>query len=367
MNNGVTRKDIATKYSLPISTVTHIYKHREEYARKLENNSNLAFKTKAMPIPKLDKPVLKFIKILRQNNRSVNGLKIRNFARKYAVKLGMNEFKASDGWLNKFKKRNSISFKSNDGDDDEICKNNETDADSLNAEDNFEHVTDDVNSIGDDGEHDDIESGIPTELNDQTDGEPDRTKRKFTTLKDKLEMINRLKSGAKRKEIIKEYGIKQQTLTGIFKNRGRYANFLANNSDLALKTNARESPKLDEPLLKFIKHRRKKNLPLNGFILRKYAKIYATRLGMHEFKASNGWLNKFQHRHSISLRIKSEDKCEETVEEDEKLQGIIAGDYFEQIDEPNTTNNSVNINKLCGSPSTNSDITEEIFDIDEEG
>jgi hypothetical protein len=44
---------------------------------------------------------------------------------------------------------------------------------------------------------------------------------------------------------------------------------------------------------------RSKNLPVSGLILQAEATKLAGKLGTSDFKASNGWLDRFKRRHNI--------------------------------------------------------------------
>ena len=55
--------------------------------------------------------VLKWFKQMRDKNISISGPLIQAKADVFANSLGMNDFKASSGWLHNFKKANEIVFK----------------------------------------------------------------------------------------------------------------------------------------------------------------------------------------------------------------------------------------------------------------
>ncbi|UYV68882.1 hypothetical protein LAZ67_6001450 [Cordylochernes scorpioides] len=61
--------------------------------------------------PDLDKCVLKWFKQARDKKIPVSGHLIRSKAEQFATEMGKTDFKASSGWLDGFKERNKISFK----------------------------------------------------------------------------------------------------------------------------------------------------------------------------------------------------------------------------------------------------------------
>jgi hypothetical protein len=73
--------------------------------------------------------------------------------------------------------------------------------------------------------------------------------------------------------------------------------------------------RLDGALLLWIQQARAKKISLTGRMIQEKAKFFAQRFRMEEFKASEGWLEKFKERHGISWRkIAGEsDAADETV------------------------------------------------------
>ncbi|UYV78372.1 hypothetical protein LAZ67_16001109 [Cordylochernes scorpioides] len=61
--------------------------------------------------PDLDKCVLKWFKQARDKKIPVSGHLIRSKAEQFSTEMGKTDFKASSGWLEGFKERNKISFK----------------------------------------------------------------------------------------------------------------------------------------------------------------------------------------------------------------------------------------------------------------
>uniref|UniRef100_A0A1I8BI59 HTH CENPB-type domain-containing protein n=1 Tax=Meloidogyne hapla TaxID=6305 RepID=A0A1I8BI59_MELHA len=63
---------------------------------------------------------------------------------------------------------------------------------------------------------------------------------------------------------------------------------------------------LDSAIFDWVKTTRERGFPLSGPILKEKAIEFAKQFNIENFKASDGWLEKFKHRHSISFSNKEE-------------------------------------------------------------
>ena len=55
-------------------------------------------------------------------------------------------------------------------------------------------------------------------------------------------------------------------------------------------------------MLKWFKQCRDENISISGPLLQEKAEIYSKSLGFSDFKASNGWLEKFKRRHDLVFK-----------------------------------------------------------------
>ena len=77
------------------------------------------------------------------------------------------------------------------------------------------------------------------------------------------------------------------------------------------------------------------SVPVSGPMLQEEACIVAEKMGHHQFKASNGWLDSFKKRHNIrqfTVSGEAADVSDETVEGwHKKLKSIMAGYKAEDV------------------------------------
>lgn len=100
-------------------------------------------------------------------------------------------------------------------------------------------------------------------------------------------------------EIAKKFGIPKSTLFTIVKNRDSILNAVPERKRI------REGkfPLLEKALLDWLKSMRSKNIPLDGNALKEKSIVFFEKLYPNEsFKASDGWLQNFKHRHEITFK-----------------------------------------------------------------
>lgn len=100
---------MAKRFKIPPSTLTSIL-HRKDFIAATPSNS-VKKRQKAGGFPELEKALVTWFSQCRQQNVPVSGILMKEKAKIYAEKLGIRDFRASDGWFDRFKKRNNITFR----------------------------------------------------------------------------------------------------------------------------------------------------------------------------------------------------------------------------------------------------------------
>ncbi|CAF1621654.1 unnamed protein product [Rotaria magnacalcarata] len=146
--------------------------------------------------------------------------------------------------------------------------------------------------------------------------------RKALTLEEKVALIkdNQNDHGLSVRQLGDNYKISKSSTASILR---RSEEFLA---DYSL-----NNKKIDEIVFEWFAQQRAKQIPICGPILQEKARQVAEQLGYttETFKASNGWLEKFRNRHTISFRTingESASVDDSTVEEwTQRLSTILDG------------------------------------------
>jgi hypothetical protein len=172
-------------------------------------------------------------------------------------------------------------------------------------------------------------------------------KRKHVTLtiSNKLKVIEKLENGVPGKKIAEEFGISQQTVSDIKKQKESIKSFALKfdvGSDKSGVSNRQtlKKPKemlLEEAVLRWYLQQRSSGVGVRGVDLKAAAEKFAKHFKLQNFTCSSGWLWRFRQRHNISNRKVCGEAMSGDVESGEpfrkKLNEIIiqSGLYYPQI------------------------------------
>jgi transposase-like protein len=132
----------------------------------------------------------------------------------------------------------------------------------------------------------------------------EKLKRKSFTTAEKLNFVREIEDGHSQKDVCAKYGINQSTLSAIYSKKVDLKRRVSDQPSLLKKKRPRSCkyPQLEEAVALFIQEARAENVPLSGPIVQEKAKVFAARLGITNFEASNGWLTKFNIRNGITYK-----------------------------------------------------------------
>ncbi|XP_072426251.1 transcription termination factor 3, mitochondrial isoform X1 [Chiloscyllium punctatum] len=135
-----------------------------------------------------------------------------------------------------------------------------------------------------------------------------KRKRVALTILEKVEIINKLDQGSSVKTLCEAYGVGITTIYDIKKQREKLFKFCAE-SDTVQGISERKmlrrakSADHDDALYKWFRHRRSEGLPISGTMLMEKAKQFHNDMKINSVcEYSQGWLQRFKHRHGIHLK-----------------------------------------------------------------
>ena len=137
-------------------------------------------------------------------------------------------------------------------------------------------------------------------LNKARTGSPSRRE---LPLEDKLKLIkDRETDGKSVRQLAEIYHIGKTQVSAILKRKAEFLGAFEENAPTDRKRLkvSNDLQAVDDLTWKWFQQARAKNLPVSGPMIQEKAKEFAEGLGKTDFKASNGWLDRFKGRHNIN-------------------------------------------------------------------
>lgn len=110
-----------------------------------------------------------------------------------------------------------------------------------------------------------------------------------------------------KKDILQAYRITRPYICKWKKDMDKYVG-VDNKKTLHLGAKKILTKEMEENILKKINKLREKDVAITGRLIRKLASEEAKKAGLEEFRASQGWLDRFKIRHNLYSPEKSENK-----------------------------------------------------------
>ena len=105
IEKGMTNKEASEKFGVPKNTISTWMKNKDKLFEGLEQSSSDAKKMRRCDYEQVDKAVFKWFSLQRSQNVPIDGLILKEKVLQFAKSFNFPTFKASDGWLDKWKKR----------------------------------------------------------------------------------------------------------------------------------------------------------------------------------------------------------------------------------------------------------------------
>lgn len=142
-------------------------------------------------------------------------------------------------------------------------------------------------------------------------------KRKRLSIKEKMDIINESeKSGLSTRKLAEKFKVGKTQVTMLLQNKEEIRSMFQEgvNTDQKRKFPKTEGLAVDQAVFNWFCKARNKNLPISGPIIQAKALEVAQCLGLSDFKASNGWLERFCRRHDITFKTICGESADVNVE-----------------------------------------------------
>ena len=101
----MTNKEASEKFGVPKNTISTWMKNKDKLFEGLEQSSSDAKKMQGCDHEQVDKAAFKWFSLQRSQNVPIDGPILKEKALQFAKSFNFPTFNASDGWMDKWKKR----------------------------------------------------------------------------------------------------------------------------------------------------------------------------------------------------------------------------------------------------------------------
>lgn len=110
LEKGKSNKEVAQSFGIPPNTLSTWKKNKEKVFEAYKKGNAKTKRMKSDTYEQVNNAVLKWFTRIRAENVPVSGILIKEKALYFAKELNFEKFQASDGWLDKWKKRFDLIF-----------------------------------------------------------------------------------------------------------------------------------------------------------------------------------------------------------------------------------------------------------------
>ncbi|XP_046375101.2 uncharacterized protein LOC124148176 [Haliotis rufescens] len=343
-SKGKSQRALAEIFGVGKSQVNLILKRKREIMNMYEQGGQLERKRLRLRADKDEINSLTldwFMSEYKKGDVSLSGPVVQEKAKEFALELGRTEFRASNGWLHSFCKRNNIgfnskqgmyvkdttgltpwpsqvvsgnegwgedaSFVSGQGDEEEAAQ---SDASEDNSAKNVETADESISTVvstpepNTPGEDPAKDRDSAAHSKRPTPASGKKFKRCELNLLEKVELLQQHSAGKPERELSKMFGVGRSQVYSTLKRKNEILEAyerLGNTNRKRLHSRA-ESDEINQLTWHWFKEIAKmKSVQISGPMLQAKAKEFANQLGRDDFKASNGWLDTFRKRHNIKF------------------------------------------------------------------
>ena len=116
MEDGKTKSQVAAKYGIPKNTLSTWLKNKDKIFKATKKESNSKHQQlRQGTFANLDQAMFKWFLVIRSRDAADSALVFKTKAIEFAEKMNVQNFKESDGWLDRWKKQFNVSFKTVSG------------------------------------------------------------------------------------------------------------------------------------------------------------------------------------------------------------------------------------------------------------
>lgn len=347
---GFSRREVVDMFKCSQSTISRVLSEKEVIVKDAEDNVH-GKRENLLYYKELEKVLSVWAREMKNSNKLITASTAKQKAEELALAMGF-ELKPSTGWLYKWKERESITFAKRTKEPEDTLKDyldrkeQLLQTQSRDQEEKSKRLKLDEESQSestkDKGKVKHLQSPAQESSVEDNENKP-RTKREyikrlplfdasgaicrsrkektFLTLLQKLEILERLKNGEKRPNLIVEYNLSSSAMSQIVTDEEKILKLAAGGQNLHMKRIRGGIFKDGEAELNaWVQEKLELGESLTRTHIKNKAKEIAERLNI-EFKASTGWLEKWKVRMNLDFNEnqKLQRKMPKLIPSDEEL------------------------------------------------
>ena len=137
-----------------------------------------------------------------------------------------------------------------------------------------------------------------------TSSSPSSRAHKTLSLAERIDVIKRMEDKKESQEsVAKHYGVHRSQISRILKQKDQLLHDWQNNTNLDRKRKRTgKAEDVEQALLRWFAQARSRQLPISGPLLMEKAAQLAEGLGIQDFKATVGWLERWKERNNIKFK-----------------------------------------------------------------
>ena len=116
------------------------------------------------------------------------------------------------------------------------------------------------------------------------------------TLKEKCDILSHIEKGMADKETANKIGVPKNTISTWIKNEQKFFQALEESASSTKKLRGCLYENVDKALFEWFVLQWSQNIPLDGSVIQEKGLFFAEKLEIRDFKASDGWLDKWEKR-----------------------------------------------------------------------
>ena len=155
-------------------------------------------------------------------------------------------------------------------------------------------------------------------------------KRKSLSLSTKMELTELMESGTKNVKLVEKFQMSKSSVPTIWSQREKLREkwLKVGGHSCAKQFRLSTHEEMEAALITWFTQQRSKSIPISGPLLLEKAKLFATRFDETDFKASNGFMDRFKKRHGLCFKVVNGELAASDDVSSENFTKIILLTYF---------------------------------------